>query len=131
MQLQIAVLAKQMQHHSAATSPTLRQLRASEVLGGVVGALSMPDSTWSSWCHEQAAHPGRPGLGALQTQRRSLKRRISEHVRESADVGAPMLKRPAAAVFWRTQKRPAGVAKRTVFTRARRESLKRGSPSVL
>lgn len=83
-------------------SPTLRQLRNSEVLGRVVAGLDISAASWASWCAELHGD-GRvlPADLPLIAERCRLDRLIRSH-RDGPMRVASIRKRPAGSVRKRT-----------------------------
>ena len=120
LQLQVNSLARLLSHNCALYSPTLRQLRQSEVLSRACGGIQLPDAQWKDYCTQLQ----REGLNLLaqaslplQQAREATKKLIRAHevrmrpaavkdIARSVRSGRILRKPSAAHEVW---KRPAAV----------------------
>lgn len=93
LQLELGgVLANQMQHESAMSARSLRQLRLGLTLGALADLLDCPPDSSSAWCQTQAGKTARLALGQLVRKRRAIEQRIRES--QMDESLAPIRKRP-------------------------------------
>jgi len=123
LQLSVAVLGKMLAHTNALTHPTLRQLRASDVLARQVALLRIDEASWTAHCAvgERGSLSLAPARLPLKKARDKLRLRLWGQKRGSPS--AVILKRPAG-LYMPATLRPRGVLrKRTAFNKSRLGSL--------
>ena len=99
-------------HNTALYSPTLRQLRQSDVLARAAASMAIPSADWSSYCgllRREGADLLAPASLPLFQERQGIKRKIERARNNSVETA---LRKPAAV------KRPAAVREPDVLKRS-------------
>jgi len=123
LHLSVAALGKLVAHTSALTHPTLRQLRAAEVLARKVALLRFDEESWSTHCAASArgTKPLERARLPLQLARGQLRQRLWSL--GQSRPSEPLIKRPAGFRMPVTLRFRGALRKRTAFSKARVGSL--------